>query len=122
MVNLIELNQITEYFRYVKVGDEVAQFDNICEVQSDKAAVTITSRFDGIVKKLNHDVGTIVKVGSALLEIETSSATDEESPNKIETPKEQPTENSEGKSSTGFTLGKTLATPAVRRIAMENKV
>lgn len=39
-------------FRHVKEGDSIAQFDNLCDVQSDKAAVTITSRYDGVVKKL----------------------------------------------------------------------
>lgn len=41
-----------QLFRHIKEGDHVSQFDNLCEVQSDKASVTITSRYDGVVKKL----------------------------------------------------------------------
>uniref|UniRef100_A0A3Q3F0H8 Dihydrolipoamide acetyltransferase component of pyruvate dehydrogenase complex n=1 Tax=Labrus bergylta TaxID=56723 RepID=A0A3Q3F0H8_9LABR len=48
---------------YVKEGDKVSQFDSICEVQSDKASVTITSRYDGVIKKLYYDVDAIALVG-----------------------------------------------------------
>lgn len=38
---------------YVKEGDTIfdTQFDSICEVQSDNASVTITSCYDGVIKK-----------------------------------------------------------------------
>ena len=32
-----------------KEGDTIEQFQNICEVQSDKATVEITSRYDGVI-------------------------------------------------------------------------
>ena len=52
---------------YVNPGDRVSQFDRICEVQSDKATVEITSRFDGVVERLCGEVGDMMFVGKPLL-------------------------------------------------------
>lgn len=58
---------------YVQVGDKVAQFDNICEVQSDKASVTITSRYDGVIRKLHHSIDETALVGQPLVDIEVDN-------------------------------------------------
>jgi 2-oxoisovalerate dehydrogenase E2 component (dihydrolipoyl transacylase) len=59
----------------VSVGDSVSQFDPLCEVQSDKATVEITSRYDGTVRDLaGHGVGDMIQVGSPLLFLTTATA------------------------------------------------
>ncbi|XP_077274985.1 dihydrolipoamide branched chain transacylase E2 [Temnothorax americanus] len=64
---------------YVKPGDRVNQFDKICDVESDKAAVTITSRYDGFVKTLHYKVDDVAMVGSALCDIEIEDDSKDES-------------------------------------------
>ncbi|XP_028857659.1 lipoamide acyltransferase component of branched-chain alpha-keto acid dehydrogenase complex, mitochondrial isoform X2 [Denticeps clupeoides] len=104
---------------YVKEGDKVSQFDSICEVQSDKASVTITSRYDGVIRKLYYDVDTIALVGSPLVDIETDPG-HEVAPEKdvVETPAVSLDEHTHQEIK-GL---KTQATPAVRRLAMENNI
>lgn len=54
-------------FLVAQEGQHVEEFQPVCEVQSDKASVEITSRYKGIVRKLHHSVGDIVQVGGLLL-------------------------------------------------------
>ena len=118
------INEVTIKEWFVKVGDRVSQFDNICEVQSDKAFVTITSRYDGIIRKIYYEVDDVAYVGKALVDIEVSDI-----PENISSADEDKTgSHSEKKSAPvpednkTFFLNKTLATPAVRRMAMENNI
>jgi 2-oxoisovalerate dehydrogenase E2 component (dihydrolipoyl transacylase) len=54
---------------FVSPGDKINQFDRVCEVQSDKASVEITSRYDGVVSLLCGNVGDVMRVGQPLLYI-----------------------------------------------------
>ncbi|KAL3994658.1 2-oxoacid dehydrogenases acyltransferase (catalytic domain) family protein [Acanthocheilonema viteae] len=107
--------QIKEW--HVKEGDHVKQFDNICEVQSDKASVTITSRYDGVIKKLYYNIEDVAKVGTTLVDIEVAdvnTVVQEESFNgKVET---------EAITSEDQEDRKVLATPTVRQLAKEKGV
>lgn len=111
----------------MKEGDVVEQFDNLCEVQSDKASVTITSRYDGKIVKLHKLVDDIALVGKPLLDFDVEeekddeSSSDEEEEKKAQSVATSLTETA-GDAVSVIRSGKVLATPAVRRIAMENKV
>ncbi|XP_047316023.1 lipoamide acyltransferase component of branched-chain alpha-keto acid dehydrogenase complex, mitochondrial-like [Impatiens glandulifera] len=54
---------------FVKEGDEVEEFQPLCEVQSDKATMEITSRYRGKVFQILHFPGGIVKVGETLIKM-----------------------------------------------------
>lgn len=42
----------------------------MCEVQSDKASVTITSRYGGTIQRIYYEVDDVALVGKPLLDIE----------------------------------------------------
>ncbi|KAF8534767.1 2-oxoacid dehydrogenases acyltransferase-domain-containing protein [Trichophaea hybrida] len=55
---------------FVESDARVEQFDKLCEVQSDKASVEITSRYDGVIKKLHYQAGEMAIVGKPLVDID----------------------------------------------------
>ncbi|KAJ7591476.1 2-oxoacid dehydrogenases acyltransferase-domain-containing protein [Mycena floridula] len=71
----------------VQNGMAIQSFDPLCEVQSDKASVEITSPFDGIVAEILIPEGSIAKVGEGLCLIEIEEEVDaSEAPVLHETP------------------------------------
>ena len=120
---------------FVKPGDNVKAFDRICEVQSDKATVEITSRYDGVIVNVLHEEGAIVKVGSSLVDINVKG--DASSVDKVNNnpkgasspPLTIPTSSStssERVNSRDATIdhsnSKFQTTPAVRKLAKENNI
>ena len=55
----------------VKEGDAVEEYQDIIEVETDKAAVPIPSPKAGVIAEINVEEGQIVKVGEVMLSIDT---------------------------------------------------
>ncbi|KAM3668599.1 lipoamide acyltransferase component of branched-chain alpha-keto acid dehydrogenase complex, mitochondrial isoform 2-T2 [Ammospiza maritima maritima] len=113
------ITEVTVKEWYVKEGDSVSQFDSICEVQSDKASVTITSRYDGIIRKLHYSIDDTAFVGKPLVDIEIDASKGVASEEDVV---ETPPMSHEEHTHQEIKGHKTLATPAVRRLAMENNI
>ncbi|KAJ4314316.1 hypothetical protein N0V84_008960 [Fusarium piperis] len=130
---------------FVEPGARVEEFSPLCEVQSDKASVEITSRFSGVVKKLYYETGEMAKVGKPFVDIdiegeakpEDVDAVISQQPEKEDVPPPPPSSASESKpeqtqqrtypasaEAPAKEKGKcaNLATPAVRHLSKELKV
>lgn len=110
---------------YVKPGDKVEQFDNLCEVQSDKASVTITSRYDGKITKLHYKVDDVALVGSPLVDfdVEEDGDDDSSSSDSDSESKKEPEVTSDPKvEEVASEKSQVLCTPSVRKMAKENKI
>ena len=107
---------IKEWF--IQPGEKVEQFQEICDVQSDKAAVTITCRYDGVIQKLYHQQDDVCKVGTPLVDIEVADDVEGE-----EASVEAPVSGGEVESSAAVPRSdggsKVLATPPVRKLAKD---
>eukprot|EP01128_Nolandella_sp_AFSM9_P004036 TRINITY_DN1776_c0_g1_i1.p1 TRINITY_DN1776_c0_g1~~TRINITY_DN1776_c0_g1_i1.p1 ORF type:complete len:514 (+),score=150.46 TRINITY_DN1776_c0_g1_i1:31-1572(+) len=123
---------------YVEEGDVVEQFTPLCEVQSDKATVPITSRFGGVLKKLHYEVGEMAKVGAPLCDILTEDASEDDTPAPSDaapeassTPAPTPTPSASVSApevdvsqtiTTSRGSRKVAAAPAVRSLAKANNI
>ena len=111
------------------------QYDDICEVFTDKLVAKIPSTHDGVIKSIKYKNDEICPVGQALIEIEVNETGAGVSPElPKETKKLTAAESSSSSEETG-TVGRTklsaainssnekvLATPAVRSIAKRNSI
>src|SRR3978361_1309254 len=60
--------QVIQWF--VEEGAAVKEWDKLCEVQSDKASVDITSSYTGVIKKIHFGADAVIQTGDDILDIE----------------------------------------------------
>ncbi|KEG01134.1 lipoamide acyltransferase component of branched-chain alpha-keto acid dehydrogenase complex, putative [Plasmodium vinckei vinckei] len=70
-------------------GDEVSEMESLLTVQSDKAAVDITSKYSGILVKKYANDKDMIKIGSYFCEIDTQDDVGEEEGEEVNEVKEE---------------------------------
>lgn len=123
----------------VSVGDSVAELDILAEMQTDKALVEVPSPRAGVIAQLHGKEGEILHVGNPLVSYKGASAPAKPAkngsagaapapaPTRITEEVPEPAAEREDAGTVvgslanvpGGSGGKTLATPAVRRLAKE---
>ncbi|PGH18568.1 hypothetical protein AJ79_00347 [Helicocarpus griseus UAMH5409] len=59
---------------YVQEGAKIEEWKPLCQYQSDKAVDDITSRYEGVIKKLHFQADDTVPTGMALCDIDVDDA------------------------------------------------
>src|SRR5512132_2470869 len=75
---------------HVKVGDEVAEDQQIADLMTDKATVEMESPVSGKVLEVGGEVGDQIPIGSVLIVLETDGAAGAEAARAADTEEEQP--------------------------------
>ena len=126
--------QLIQWF--VQPGARVEHFDKLCEVQSDKASVEITSPFDGVIKKLYYEPDDMAVTGKPLVDIDMDGEEVEDGVEKLGEAEGKTVENGIQNAEAGETQNQTqnqsqgrkgngkgdfgsLSTPAVRHLTKE---
>lgn len=110
--------QLIQWF--VQPGARVEQFDKICEVQSDKASVEITSPFDGVIKKLHYEPDDMAITGKPLVDIDIEGDISEADAAQLGGGGERNQEAAKGpEESATKESGETDGSPAVKHDAQE---
>jgi pyruvate dehydrogenase E2 component (dihydrolipoamide acetyltransferase) len=108
---------------FVKVGEKVERDQPILEVQTDKAAVEITTPKSGVVRSMVGKEGDVVLVGETLIELELDGSTrkgQDKQPQLATVPSIPPQQTIPQPDSNESTTKKRVkAAPSVRKLARD---
>ncbi|KAA8527434.1 hypothetical protein F0562_034851 [Nyssa sinensis] len=104
---------------FVQEGNQVEEFQPLCEVQSDKATIEITSRYKGKVSQVLHVPGDVVKVGETLLRMAVEEFPTCDSLENKSLGSEICDSSSQNSVLKKTNMGGVLSTPAVRNLAKQ---
>lgn len=112
---------------FINVGDHVEIDQPIVEVQTDKAAVEITSPKKGLITKRNGEEGDTIYVGDTLVEIELDKEVMTVNKNNVKEDLSEPQKNNSEESRFPFLKSssqekKIIAAPSVRKFARESGI
>ena len=101
-------------------GDYVEKDENVAEIDSDKATLTIAAEESGALKILGKE-GDVVKVGSVVAKIDTSAKGERKAEVKVEKKEEKKVEEKK-KEEPKVVAETSKTTPLAKKILEENKI
>ncbi|KXG43317.1 dihydrolipoamide acetyltransferase family protein [Tepidibacillus infernus] len=118
---------ITKWLK--KVGEQVALYEPLCEVETDKVNAEVPATVAGIVTEIAVEEGTTIAVGHLICYIQEDEAISPESIDGIEQTLENPVQSeivqskAQPNENQGIKhAGKIRYSPAVMRLAQENNI